>query len=190
VSLLVDVASMEAGRFHVTIEDIPAKELVDEAAARWHDGSPDHPVHARTASELPEVKADGIAIGRVLDELIDNAVKFSPDGSPITVSAETHNGGVTFSVRDEGQGIEPERLAELGGAFEQIDSGDTRRFGGLGLGLNYVRGVLRIHKSRLDLTSAPNAGTTSSFTLPATGTVTRMSAKAKASRKASKTKAR
>jgi len=192
VSLLVDVASMEAGRFHINIEDLPVRALADEAAARWKHGSADHPVRVTADEGLPDVKADGVAIGRVLDELIDNAIKFSPDGSIVSVGAETKDGGVTFSVRDEGQGIEPERLAELGNAFEQIDSGDTRRFGGLGLGLNYVRGVLRAHDSRLVIESEPGAGTTSSFTLASTGIVTPMPAKAKAtrSRKASKSKVR
>lgn len=188
VSLLVDVAAIEAGRFHVNIEDVSPKALVDAVATRWKEGSPDHPVKVSAAAELPDVKADDVAIGRALDELIDNAVKFSPDGSTISVAVETKNGGVTFSVRDEGQGIEAGRLAELGHAFEQIDSGDTRRFGGLGLGLNYVRGVLGTHGSRLELESTPGAGTTSFFTLPATGIVTPMRAKATRSRKSSKSK--
>jgi len=190
VSLLVDVAAIEAGRFHINLDDVPANELAEDAAKRWMQDSPDHPIVVDAADDLPAVKADDVAIGRVLDELIDNAIKFSPDGSTITVGAELRGRGVTFSVRDQGQGIEPERLAELGGAFEQIDSGDTRRFGGLGLGLNYARGVLAKHDSRLELTSEPGAGTTSSFTLAAAGIVTRMSPKATRSRKAPKTTAR
>ncbi len=188
VSLLVDVAAMEANRYHVNIDDVAANDLVRDVAARWEQVSSDHPIRTELDGAT-DVKADPVAIGRVLDELVDNAIKFSPDGSAVTVAAETGDGGVTFSVRDQGQGIDPARLAELGGAFEQIDSGDTRRFGGLGLGLNYVRGVLKIHNSRLELSSGSKGGTTSAFTLP-TGTVSRMSAKAQRSRKASKSKAR
>jgi signal transduction histidine kinase len=190
VSLLVDVASIEAGRFHINIDDVPAAQLIEEAGERWTTAANEHHIRVAADAGLPDVKADDVAIGRVLDELVDNAIKFSPEGSTITLAAETAKGGVTFSVRDEGQGIEPERLAELGHAFEQLDSGDTRRFGGLGLGLNYARGVLRTHNTKLELKSAPREGTTSFFTLAAAGTLTRMPANAPRTRKASKSKAR
>jgi signal transduction histidine kinase len=176
VTLLVDVASLDAGRFQISIEDTSPAELLSAAAGRWGNVSRSHAVRVDAEQALPDVKADSGAIGKVLDELLDNAIKFSPKGGEVTLRATKVDGGVEFSVRDSGQGIERDRLKELGQAFEQIDSGDTRRFGGLGLGLNFTRGVMRAHATHLSIDSTPGEGTTCSFVLPAS-TLSRMGAK-------------
>ncbi len=167
VSLLVDVAALDAGRFNIGIQDVPAADLLNDAATRWEQAAKTHPIDVEIEGTLPDVKADPVAIGRVFDEMLDNAVKFSPDGGTIVLDAAREGNAIRFAVRDNGKGIEPNRLNALGEAFEQLDSGDTRRFGGLGLGLTYVRGVLRHHDSRLVIESTPGEGTTCSFTLPA-----------------------
>jgi signal transduction histidine kinase len=85
----------------------------------------------------------------------------------VLVRARAVNAGVEFSVRDPGVGIEPERLEELFGDFVQGDASATRRFGGLGVGLSFVRRVLEAHGSRLEVTSHPGRGSRFSFVLPA-----------------------
>jgi signal transduction histidine kinase len=167
VSLLVDVAALDAGRYNVTPQDTSPETLLGDAVKRWDHVARTHPIHVEVDGKLPDVKADPVAIGRVFDELLDNAVKFSPDGGAITLEAARAGDGVRFTVHDNGKGMDAGRLSALGEAFEQLDSGDTRRFGGLGLGLTYVRGVLRQHDSRLVVDSAPDDGTTCSFALPA-----------------------
>lgn len=173
VALLLDVASIEAGRFWIDTGEVDAREMLDQAQVRWRDRSREHRIQVDAADPLPNVLADPDAIARVLDELLDNAIKFSPSGC-IDLGARAADAGVVFSVRDDGPGIDTERLESLREAFRQAESGDTRRFGGLGLGLTFAEGVLAAHGSSLDIDSAPGEGTTCSFTLAAAGSVTRM----------------
>jgi two-component system, OmpR family, sensor histidine kinase ChvG len=110
-----------------------------------------------------------------LDELIDNAIKFSPTGGAVELAARRTKDGVEFSVTDEGIGISPERADAITVAFNRAHPEDGERFGGLGLGLAYASGVLGAHGSRLSLRPAA-AGTTFIFVLPTTSMVTRMPA--------------
>lgn len=175
VALLLDVAAQEAGRFHVETHEVKPADVLAEAAERWSHLGKRHPVRVSVGRSLPRVGADPDVVARVLDELIDNAVKFSPDGSTIDLRARRTKEGVEISVADGGIGISPEQAGELTGAFAQVESGDRRRFGGLGLGLAFVSGALDAHASRLTLRSEPGTGTTFAFTL-STGMVTRMPA--------------
>jgi signal transduction histidine kinase len=175
VALLLDVASIEAGRFRIDSYEVESADLLRDAEARWKGRlSRRHRIQVTLPRELPKVTADPDVLARVLDELIDNAVKFSP-GGVIELQAEPRDGVVEFTVRDEGPGMDAERVAALREAFTQADTGDTRRFGGLGLGLAFAEGVLHAHGSRLEIVTAPGDGTRCSFRLPATGSVTRMS---------------
>lgn len=176
VSLLVDVASIEAGRFRVMLDEVGVTDLLTETAERWKERSPTK-IQVRTARTLPAMLADAGAISRVLDELIDNALKFA-DNKDVELRGRRSGDAIEISVRDQGPGIDPERLNAVREAFHQADSGDTRRFGGLGLGLTFVEGVLDAHGSKLDIVSAPGEGTTCSFALAAAGSVGRMPPKA------------
>jgi signal transduction histidine kinase len=178
VMLLLDVAAQEAGRFHVEAEDTKPDEVLDEAAARWKHRGRQHPVTVSSTRSLPRVHADPNALARVLDELIDNAIKFSPGGGEIELRARKTKDGVEISVADSGIGISPEQVTELMRAFTQADSGDRRRYGGLGLGLAYVSGALAAHDSTLAVRSEPDGGTIFSFTLPTASMVSRMPARA------------
>ena len=176
VALLVDVASIEAGRFRVMVEAVSPVDLFNETVERWRERS-GRRIDVRTPRSLPDVMADAAAISRVLDELIDNAIKFAPEGE-VEIRARRVGDSVEMSVRDDGPGIDPERLKAVREAFTQEESGDTRRFGGLGLGLTFIEGVLDAHGAKLDITSTPGAGTTCAFALAATGSVGRMPPKA------------
>ncbi len=173
VALLLDVASIEAGRFRIDADDVPSADLLQGAEARWKSRSRRHRIEVKVPRDLPGVVADAEALARVFDELIDNAIKFSP-GGVVELRAKRLDGDVEFAVRDEGQGMDVERVEALREAFAQADTGDTRRFGGLGLGLAFTEGVLRAHGTRLEITTALGEGTTCSFTLPVAGSVTPM----------------
>jgi signal transduction histidine kinase len=176
VALLLDVASIEAGRFRIDALEVPSADLLRDAETRWRGRSRRHRIQVSVPRDLPAVLADPEVLARVLDELIDNAIKFSPGGT-VELSAQPTDDRVEFTVSDEGPGMDAERVAALRGAFTQAESGDTRRFGGLGLGLAFAEGVLHAHGSRLEITTAPGEGTSCSFALPSAGSVTPMSAR-------------
>ena len=129
-----------------------------------------HPIIRRVGRQIPDVLGDRDLLERCIDELVDNAVKFSPDGGPVAVTARlTHNGhgpSVDISVRDQGIGIPRDRLDDIFEEFSQADSSPTRQFGGLGLGLALVRRVVLAHNGELVCRTAPGEGSTFSIQLP------------------------
>jgi signal transduction histidine kinase len=174
VTLLVEVAAMEAGRYTLETEPLAPADLLSEAADRWRDQSPAHTFVVRAAKSIPRVQADKRAISAVLGELLDNAVKFSPKGGTIELTARRTGEGVELAVADEGIGLEPDTFERLSAAFVQAEPGETRRFGGLGLGLTFAAGVLAAHGSRLDVAGTNGSGAAFSFTLPSIVMVSRL----------------
>ena len=110
---------------------------------------------------------------RCLDELVSNAVKFSPDGGPISITGAAmpagEDGGplVRLSVRDRGVGIEPELAARIFSDFYQADASETRHYGGLGLGLALARRIVEAMNGTIELDSRPGEGATFHLSLPA-----------------------
>ncbi len=117
------------------------------------------------APNLPPVTADEEKLLWVLLQLVDNALKFTPAGGQVTVSAEPHHTQVLFSVRDTGIGIPAHRLQEIFEPFHQLDGTAARRYGGTGLGLTLVRRIIEAHSAQLLVESAESQGSTFAFVL-------------------------
>ncbi len=112
---------------------------------------------------------DGERIAQVLVHLVENAVKFSPRGSRIVVRAADEGPRVRFEVRDPGAGIAAHEQSLLFQRFRQVDGSDTRAHGGTGLGLALCKAIVEAHGGSIGVTSAPGAGSTFWFDLPAGG---------------------
>jgi PAS domain S-box-containing protein len=144
VEMLEFFASTAAGRVMLRPEDIDPRELVDDVVARWSASvESKHKIVRKAPRGLRKIRADRTWMTRVLDELVDNAVKFSPDGSRIVVSVanDPEKKRVVFTVADNGIGMTDEERANAFVDFSQADGSDTRSFGGLGLGLALVKRV-------------------------------------------------
>jgi len=171
VQRLLDVAAQETGPLDIRREPVPVRPLLETVVKRWKLRVDDrHPITRRVGRQVPDVLGDRDLLERCIDELVDNAVKFSPDGGPVAVTAAvTHNGQgptVEISVRDHGIGIPQDRLDDIFEDFSQADSSPTRQFGGLGLGLALVRRVVLAHNGELVCRTAPGEGSTFSIQLP------------------------
>jgi signal transduction histidine kinase len=119
-------------------------------------------------NDLPWVRADQDKIGWVLLQLLDNAIKFTPQGGRVIVQAKAEpDGPVTVAVIDTGIGIPHERLTEVFEPFHQLDGSTTRRYGGTGLGLAMVRRIVEAHGSQVRVESAVDHGSRFEFDLPA-----------------------
>jgi PAS domain S-box-containing protein len=174
VAMLVDFSAMEGGRMTIEAEPTTLRRTVLGAVDDWKKKSTRHQFVARVARSLPTAMVDASLIRRVIDELFDNAVKYSPKGGKITVDVISENSRrrpmLKIDVADEGIGIEKEDLPRIFEDFRQIDASDTRPFGGLGLGLAFVRRIIEAHRGTITVDSTPGRGTTFSFTVPAADT--------------------
>ena len=119
--------------------------------------------------ELPPVTADEEKLHWILLQLVDNAVKFTPGGGHITLTATADAQQVTLAVTDTGIGIPADRVEDIFEPFRQLDGSSTRRYGGTGLGLALVRRILEAHGSQMVVASTEGAGSTFSFRLPRYG---------------------
>jgi signal transduction histidine kinase len=115
---------------------------------------------------LPPVRADRQQVLFCLRALIDNALKFSPEGSRILISGLANDQQVEISIHDNGPGISPENQVKVFEKFYQVDPDNTGQIRGFGLGLFYARQFLQEHGGRLDLESKPGTGTTVTLKLP------------------------
>jgi len=157
---------------NVRAEPVPVRPMVEGVAARWRERVDDsHQIVTRVARGVPPVLADRPLLERSLDELVDNAVKYSPEGSKVkvqaTLSDNSHGPAVQIAVSDSGVGIPEEKMDSLFEDFAQLDSSATRRFGGLGLGLAFVRRIAQAHDGEVVCESVPGKGSTFSIVLPA-----------------------
>lgn len=116
--------------------------------------------------DLPPVKGDSDQLTQVFQNLLDNAVKYTPEGGTVTLTAEkvdrlpdTNQPGIMVAVRDTGEGIRPEHLPRLTERFYRVDTGRSRKLGGTGLGLAIVKHITRRHRGWLDIQSTPGEGT-------------------------------
>jgi two-component system phosphate regulon sensor histidine kinase PhoR len=116
-------------------------------------------------SEAPSVRADGERVGQVLANLVHNAVKFTPPGGSVRLSAQAEDGGVAFSVSDTGVGIERGDLERVFERFYKADK--SRSGGGTGLGLAIAKHIVQAHGGHIEARSdGPGRGATFRFTLP------------------------
>jgi two-component system phosphate regulon sensor histidine kinase PhoR len=134
------------------------------------------------AEDLPPVTGDADQMAQVLQNLLDNAVKYGHEGGTVELLVQRAEGaprwparpGVAISVMDQGAGIPPEHLPRLTERFYRVDKGRSRAVGGTGLGLAIVKHIVNRHRGQLSIESKVGVGTTVSVWLPLTQAVARM----------------
>jgi len=166
IDLLVDAATVEAGKAPTTVDRVRIVNLVGERVQRIEGRAASHVFAVRTTGRARALAGNRALLAHAIDELLDNAIKFSPDGGLITVHVTDAGESVEISVADQGIGIADEHLDRLWGDFQQVDASTTRRFGGLGLGLAFVRRVVRAHGGSIVVDSEFGSGSTFKITLP------------------------
>jgi signal transduction histidine kinase len=116
--------------------------------------------------ELPRVWADPRRIRQVLNNILENAIKYAPNGGQITVACEVENDFVIVSISDQGEGIPQDLLERVFDRFFQVDGAATRKTGGSGLGLAIAKGIIEAHGGSIWAESEPARGATFRFALP------------------------
>jgi two-component system sensor histidine kinase KdpD len=165
VSEAGEMAQLDTQEVHMTFAPVQIRAIVDRAMEALASLLEGRPVTVRLA-ELPAVKADADFVGKVLNNLIENAVKYSPAGSPIFLSAERRGEMVQVSVADRGIGVD---LSEQGLIFERFYRAQGQNTSGTGMGLAISRAIIEAHNGFLSVTSQLGEGSVFSFTLPVAG---------------------
>ena len=164
---LLDAGRIDTGTLSVSPEPTEVAALVDRARNTFLSGGNGHNVLIDLAPELPRAMADRRRIVQVLNNLLSNAARHCRDTSPIRVAATRDGAHVTISVRDEGRGLSPERLADL--FRKHARAADEGGIGG-GLGLAICKGLVEAHGGRIWAESAgAGQGARFSFTIPVAG---------------------
>jgi PAS domain S-box-containing protein len=166
ISNLLDMSRIEAGTLRVEPEPADLQPLVADTVAEFQVMTHHHEFKARLPSRLPLVVADPRRIRQVLRNLVENAVKYSPEGGKITIAVRVLTEQVEISVSDQGLGIEPQHLEHIFDRFYQVDSASTRNVGGSGLGLSICKAIVEAHGGQIRADSQPGAGSVFYFTLP------------------------
>jgi PAS domain S-box-containing protein len=162
---LLDVSSMEAGRFEVALARRDPVALLRECCEQFRPICRMNEVELRCEipGTLPRVPFDERQLLRVLGNLMGNAIKFSPKGGSIRLRAEEASGEVRVGVTDQGPGIPEEHRARVFDRFWKADNADRR---GAGLGLAIAQGIVEAHGGRIWVESQPGTGSTFWFALP------------------------
>jgi len=138
--------------------------IVDDFRVR--PAAADHKITAAIAPSIGMLLIDPLKITQVLENLIDNAVKYTPKGSQIDISAKASDGKVEVCVRDNGPGIPEADLPHIFERFYRVDKGRSREKGGTGLGLSIVKHIVQLHGGQVNVESRLGEGTAFFFTLP------------------------
>jgi two-component system, OmpR family, sensor histidine kinase KdpD len=157
---LLDASRLETGTLAVAIEPTRVPEVIEAALRSLSGGS--GPVEVHAEAELPEVLADHSLLERAVANVVDNARRYSPADSPITISADEIGDDVHLCVADRGPGIPPERRESVTAPFQRLDD---RSGIGVGLGLSIVEGFVRAMGGRLLLDDTPGGGLTVTIVL-------------------------
>jgi two-component system sensor histidine kinase KdpD len=165
VGQAVEMAELDARAIQLDLQPHSMREAVDIAMEELDGPLKSHPVDIRLADSLPRVDIDLDRIAKVLQHLLENAAKYSADGSPIFVSAEVAKGRLCTSVADRGSGVDDfERML----IFDKFYRGQGQRYRvqGTGMGLAIAKAIVEAHGGTIEVTSQPQQGSVFTFCLP------------------------
>jgi two-component system sensor histidine kinase KdpD len=165
VGNLLDMARLSAGEVRLRREWQPLEEVIGSSIKLLERNLLDHPVKVDLPATLPLLEFDAVLIERALCNLLENAAKYAPPGSPIDISARRRDSVVEISVCDHGPGIPAGRAQEIFGMFVRGDRESAKP--GVGLGLAICRAIVEAHGGSIAAHDAPHGGACFTFTLPA-----------------------
>ncbi len=165
---VLDLTKLESGTLQVHKDDaLPIEEPLSSALARVEKHLADRPVSTQIVPDLPMIPMDATLIEQVLMNLLDNALKYTPAGSPIDIRAFLEDHAVVVEVADRGPGLPGDDPDQL---FEKFYRGDQQGREGFGLGLTICRGIIKAHGGEIHAQQRPGGGARFWFTLPVNAT--------------------
>ena len=164
---LLDIAKIEAGKAIQHQVPVNIGQMISDTVSLMEPRAKEQGITLTySCHNLKPVMADPKNIEEIFNNLITNAINYSPDGGNVTVSAQGFGEYLEIKVSDTGVGIPPEELPKIFDKFYRVKSPKTRQVMGTGLGLAIVKGVVEAHRGTIDVESVPDKGTTFRILLP------------------------
>jgi two-component system phosphate regulon sensor histidine kinase PhoR len=165
---LLDLSKIESGKMNMSLVSLDPAKLLKGAVKVMEKQAKARSISLGIDLEpgLPQVKADETLFTQVMVNLLENAIKYTPEGGSVTVSAKKDNESLQVNVVDTGIGIPEKDLSRIFERFYRVDKARSRELGGTGLGLSIVKHIVQAHHGRVWVTSVPGTGSTFSFTIP------------------------
>jgi two-component system sensor histidine kinase VicK len=162
----LNLSRLEEGKMSLNVSDFSLTGLMEEVLNDTLTLSTTHQITYDPCQEVT-ISGDREKLGQVLTNLVGNAIKYSPEGTAITMQCKLNNGQVEFSVTDQGYGISQADQSRLFERFYRVNDGRQGHVTGFGIGLYLVSEILKLHGGEISVKSEPGAGSTFAFILPA-----------------------
>ncbi len=175
VNDMLDMSRIEAGKYEINVAEFPLHEVAESTLQMLQPMAQKSNIAVKcdVPESLPAINGDRRACQQILINLASNAIKFTPERGEVRIVAKQHGPSVKLRVKDTGVGIDAEFLPSIGQPFAQFNTGHDREYGGSGLGLSVVRGLVELHGGEFEITSTKGEGTTVTITLPVKPRVSR-----------------
>jgi len=167
---LLTISNIELGEMRFCFENVSLSGIVESAMNIIQVKARGKKIEivSEIPEELPQIRADRDRLSQVLINVLDNAVKFTPEGGRVTLAALTATANeVVVRITDTGIGVPKDEVSRLGERFYRVDKTRSRELGGTGLGLSIVKHLMTAHKGRIEIESLLGRGTTVSLYFPA-----------------------
>ncbi len=166
INNLLDISKLESGKISFHLEPLDIKDVISKALESFEGQSSKHTIRLEVKGEIPIMMLDRDMLINVINNLVSNGIKYSPEGGEILVSIERRKGEVWVSVKDEGIGLAPEMHKKVFDKFFRVDSSLTRETWGTGLGLATVKYIVEGFGGKIWVESELGKGSKFIFTLP------------------------
>ena len=172
LSLLIDdlfqVSQLDAGGIPLNLEPASLADLISDTLENFSGLAARQNIllSGSASPDIDPIKMDVQRIGRVLSNLVDNALRYTPSGGTVSIQAELVAGTVRVTVQDSGEGISPDDLPHVFDRFYRGEKSRNRATGGTGLGLAIARGIIEAHGGQIGVDSTPGHGARFHFWLP------------------------
>ncbi len=167
ISDLLNLSRIESGRaLDLVLSEFDLAQVINQVVESQRSYTHRHEFEIIIQDDLSNVTADRDKMDQILTNLLSNAIKYSPDGGKITVHARDVGDNIAVSISDEGIGVAEEQISRLFTRFHRVDSRDSRKQYGTGIGLHLVKHLVEAHKGEVSVESKLGVGSTFTFVLP------------------------